>query len=136
MIHFIIANQSVLDPNRDGIVDYLYQQMKLGPVLWVEPEENLILIEQWCHELYPRRLLLQQSHQKKAEFKPGKLNTITPDLLPYSTQDMTIFSRGLLIPPDTKYRLLVHWIDDDREKNRECYRNYQLRGHKPETLQL
>lgn len=134
MIQFIVANRSVLDPSSDHIVDYIYKQMLHGPALWIEESASKSLVESWCEQLFPRRLLLYQS-STTAITVHGVLHIIEPEQLNLATQDTTIFSRGVLIPNNISYRLLIHWVDDNRETSRECYRAYQQRGLKPQTIQ-
>lgn len=136
MIQFVVSNQSILDPHKNQIVDYIYQQLSLGPAIWVEEDADIPLITAWCRALYPSRLLLHHTHTAPSTFTPGILHIIPPQLLTLASDNMTIFSRHVLIPEHTLYRNLIHWVDDYREKNRELYRAYQQRGLKPTSITL
>lgn len=125
MINFVVANHAVLDNSHDNVLNCVIQNMSYGPVLWVEDIDNLHKIVDWAESFYPRRLLLTKIVEESGSLNLASVNITKADYLFKATEDTTIISRSVFIPMDIKYRLLIHFVDDYREKNREYYRLYQ-----------
>ena len=136
MVQFITLGHSVFDPHSDRAVNYIYHLMTQGPLLWITESETDIQCVTWCYNLYPRRLLLHKHFEPGDTMRQGIVYTASSKNINNTSPNTIILSCGMLIPDTLPCALAVYWVDDNREQNRACYRTYQQRGIKPNTIHL
>ena len=136
MVQFITLGHSVLDTQSDYVVNHVYQHMPMAPVLWLEQQQDTAKVAKWCQGLYPRRLLLHKHLEPTEMLQHGVLYLASVEQLHTLSTPIIVYSRGVCIPEALQCVVSCYWVDDDREHNRENYRNYQKRGIKPHSLKL